>query len=125
MQISELEERLKVANEDKERLKVEGRKMKAHSKVCVLSASSFSFFEGGWPRAWVQALGFVGASCVLCALIAWLAAKKRDTRGKLILAGAAVVRVPRGGTQSGVLGLRGHSIRLKRERKKACGVFVY
>lgn len=33
LQISEMEERLKVANEDKEHLKAEGRKMKAHSKV--------------------------------------------------------------------------------------------
>lgn len=33
LQISELEEQLKVATEDKERLKTEGRKMKAHSKV--------------------------------------------------------------------------------------------
>lgn len=33
LQISEMEERLKGASEDKERLKAEGRKMKAHSKV--------------------------------------------------------------------------------------------
>lgn len=33
LQISEMEERLRAAGEDKERLKAEGRKMKAHSKV--------------------------------------------------------------------------------------------
>ena len=33
LQISEMEERLRAADEDRERLKAEGRKMKAHSKV--------------------------------------------------------------------------------------------
>lgn len=40
LQISEMEERLTVANEDKERLKSEGRKMKAHSKVCKRSVGT-------------------------------------------------------------------------------------
>lgn len=71
LQISEMEERLKVANEDKEHLKAEGRKMKAHSKVLTaalrMQARCFGGRGGGVPaRPCLGAGYFVFSACGDC-----------------------------------------------------------